>query len=196
MSFDQYVFNQGIVLKGKQVDSDVIKEYKNVLPAKILELWEEFGFSGLSDGMFWLTNPKDYKYFHNDWKKVNDILSLDDQTEYLVARSAFGDLLFYVSQSDGKSYFSMLDIHYNEYEIFGSKNLDFFFEKVLDDETFAEDYLAEPLFRKCLEKLGPLGAEECYGFSPIPALGGDKSIDYANKVNLREYLSICAQAQA
>ena len=195
MCFEQYIFNQGEVVKGEDVAPSLFEKYRTVLPDRILVLWQIYGFSGVSDGLLWLTDPEDFARYRDDWEGANDILALGDQKTYLVARSAFGDLLFYIIKDDGNHYFSLLDVHDNKYTVLGDSDLDFFFDVLLDDETFAERCFAEALFKQCLEKLGPLAPDECYGFSPVPALGGDKAIAYADKVKMKEYLSLCAQTQ-
>lgn len=194
MSFKQYIFNQGKKLEGEQVEDTVFRKYESILPKRVLSMWKEGGFSGFSNGLIWLTNPDLYNNFRDEWRKANDILSLDNKKVYIVARSSFGDLLFYVIEDDGDNYFAILDIIYNKYEVLGDSELDFFFDILLDDKSFVEYHFSEKLFNQCLEKLGLLEEDECYGFSPLPALGGDKSVEYAQKVKLKEYLSICAQS--
>ncbi len=195
MKFEQYIFNQGAVINNRKCSTTNYEKFKSVLPIEILELWNTFGFSGISNGLFTLTNPDDYKYFKNEWESVNNVLALKDQEEYLVGRSAFGDLLFYVIKENGKQYFSMLNVLYNKYEVISTSRINKFFERSLNDKTFVEFYFSENLFNECLQKLGPLEFDECYGFVPLPVLGGDKSLEYAQKVKMNEYLIICAQSQ-
>lgn len=194
MNFTQYIFNQGDVIHPTPVDDATIEKYQDILPPQCIELWRTYGFSGISNGLIWLVDPDSYEPIREDWEQANDLLTVEGNKYYLIGRTAFGDLIFYVSKS-GDGYFSMVDVSYNDYQVLSSQNLSFFFNILLDDESFVEMKFLELLFKACHTKLGTLAPDECYGFAPIPVLGGDKHIDYASKVKMQEYLSICAQSQ-
>jgi hypothetical protein len=36
--------------------------YRGVMPDKLLECWQDVGWSGFADGLFWLVNPADYDH--------------------------------------------------------------------------------------------------------------------------------------
>jgi len=195
MQYNQYIFTQGEIINKKEVSPEYIEKYKGILPDLFLGLWEEFGFSGISNGLITLVDPADFDLYAEEWRAVNDILALDDQKLTLVAKSAFGDLMFWVETDEGKSYFSIIDILYNKYQVISTADTAKFFRRSLNDDSFVEIYFSQKLFEECYEKLGALADDECYGFAPLPVLGGDKTIEYVQKVKMTEYLSICAQSQ-
>lgn len=191
---EQYIFNQGEIVHHEKASAELIEKYTTILPASVIEIWKEYGFSGLSNGLFWLMNPDEHTDVIDEWRKVNEVMELPDQDIYLFARSAFGNLLFFIKKHNGDQYFSVLDVLYNEYNI-PVKTPNFFIDVILDDDSFVEMYFKKELFDLCLEKLGPLSKNEVYGFNPLPVLGGDAALEYAEKMPLREYVMICAQSQ-
>ncbi|MDC7232903.1 MAG: DUF1851 domain-containing protein, partial [Spirochaetales bacterium] len=98
-------------------------------------------------------------------------------------------------EETGEIHVSVYNILYNKYEIIGDEEIDFLFDILFNDKTFVESFFSESLFNECYEKLGALSEDEVYGFVHLPVLGGDKTLEYAQKVKLNEYLSICAQSQ-
>ncbi|WP_347219113.1 T6SS immunity protein Tdi1 domain-containing protein, partial [Chryseobacterium sp.] len=92
------------------------------------------------------------------------------------------------------SYLAVLDILYNQYEILVVEDFDFFWNVLLKDKGFLNKFFDYQIFNESIEKYSPLAEGECYGFVPLPALGGAKDVKYAEKVKLQEYLSICSQA--
>ncbi|MBN9292842.1 MAG: DUF1851 domain-containing protein [Flavobacteriia bacterium] len=191
---EQYIFNQGEIIDYISVSDEIITKYSKIFPDSLIEIWKKYGFSGLSDGLIWLTNPDEYTEIIEEWKKVNNIIELPDQDIYLIARGAFGNLLFFVKKHDGDAYFSVFDVLYNEYNI-PVKTPDFFIDVILDDDSFVEMYFRKELFDLCLNKFGKLNKNEVYGFNPLPVLGGDASLEYAEKMPFWEYEILCAQSQ-
>jgi hypothetical protein len=56
-----------------------------------------------------------------------------------------------------------------------------------------KDHHDKPLFERALKKLGPLAADEMYGFEPTLALGGKADLKNLHKVKAVEHLVILAQ---
>jgi len=174
-----------------EIDNSIISQYKDILPEELIALWEKYGFFQIDNGLLWFVNPNDYKEVIEEWKNVNEMLTFDDSEYSVIARTAFGCLLIWVGDGDN-SYLARLNIITNEWSA-PATNMDFFFNVLLLDWTYKEDDLDEILFKECYENLGLLAPDECYGFVPLPALGGAKDVKFAEKVKLNEYLSICAQ---
>jgi hypothetical protein len=61
------------------------------------------------------------------------------------------------------------------------------------NNNFKKNILMEDLFKYADKTLGKLSSDECYGFAPLPALGGAIKKEYLVKVKMREYLAIMAQ---
>lgn len=81
-----------------------------------------------------LRSQWNYILCEKDWLKANEVLSLTDQKEYLVARSAFGDLMFFVVKEDEKPYFALLNVLNNDYQVISTADIAKFFRRSLNDE--------------------------------------------------------------
>lgn len=69
----------------------------------------------------------------------------------------------------------------------------FFFEDLLD-EKYAERCFHVNLYRDATKALGQLDEAECFGFIPLPALGGPIDLAHLQKVKYKEYLHIAIQS--
>lgn len=156
-------------------------------------LWDAYGLASYGDGIFWTVNPQKYEWVIEELKEVNELFLIKGKKFYVFGRNSFGDIFFLIESKERNSigFFSIL---YNDYSIMGDDDFDFFFNFTLNEPLTFKRELSQELFNQCKEKLGSLKSDECYGFSPLPALGGDKDIKHAEKVKLKEYLSICAQS--
>jgi hypothetical protein len=64
-----------------------------------------------------------------------------------------------------------------------------FFAASFTSDYDRSDASKKPLFRRALAKLGPLRADEMYGFEPAIALGGAPVLENIRKVRLGEHLT-------
>jgi hypothetical protein len=88
--------------------------------------------------------------------------------------------------------FRWVNVHTGNFADY-SPNVDVFFD-VMTEKSYRKTFLLEPMFKKARRRLGGLAADECFGFAPLPALGGAIEEEYAVKVKMREYLALAAQA--
>ncbi len=153
------------------------------VPALLAEEWRCCGFGAHKDGLLWTLPPDDPVLDPADWPEL-------DPDCVQVLRSAFGNV--WVWQ---RGEFAVLLVHAGQLTPF-TADPDILFESSLVEEHFRKYVLMEPLFKKARKKLGPIAADECYGFAPTPALGGDMSAEYLVKVKIREYLAMLAQLRA
>lgn len=184
-SYDQKIITYS------DISSSTISQYKDVIPKELIFLWEKYGLFHIDNGLLWFVNPNDYVNIFEEWAEVNEMLTLEDRKYHVIARTAFGCLLILVNNGID-SYLAQLNTLTNEWSV-SANNMSFFFNVLLLDYTYKEDDLDEILFKECYKDLGLLKPDECYGFVPLPALGGAKDVKLAEKVKLREYLSICSQ---
>jgi hypothetical protein len=171
------------ILPGEKPDSNTIGEFKLLLPEYLILIWEEFGFFSTEDRLIFLTNPKDFKFLHE-----NKILSTD---QIVFARTSFGDL--FIWDKDFK-------IHYmvNEGVLFGnrtegSQDIEIFFEISLNRYEYLDKVLYRKQHKSSIKKLGDLESDECFAFVPAFALGGSPSTSEIEKVKLREHLLFLSQ---
>jgi hypothetical protein len=150
------------------------------VPPELADEWRNFGFGPYGDGLVWMTPPGKPILDRRDW----DFL---DGTGIDVLRTAFGNVCVWQGEQ-----FLLLNLHTGKVGRFPA-NPRIVFDFTLVGADFRKDVLMEPLFLKAQAKLGKIDADECYGFAPLPALGGAISAKYLIKTKLREYVSLASQ---
>ncbi|WP_146646772.1 T6SS immunity protein Tdi1 domain-containing protein [Labilithrix luteola] len=147
------------------------------VPPEIAAEWNSFGFGAYGGGLVWFTPPDKPVLQRRDW----DFL---DGTGIEILRTAFGNVCVW---QGGK--FLWLNVHTGKVGTFPPiPRIMFGFTLCVGD--FRKNVLMEPLFRKAKKKLGELGADEVYGFAPLPALGGAIAEEYLIKTDAREYVAL------
>lgn len=66
-------------------------------------------------------------------------------------------------------------------------------QKKWNPNDFQNDYFDVILYQKAIKNYGNLNYQQCFGFTPLLALGGTKNVANLEKVSILEYLSILAQ---
>ena len=74
----------------REVPTSSIERYKGKLPNQLLEYWDEHGWCGYGDGIFWIVNPQEYEGVVASW--IGGTKFEERDAYHLIARSAFGDL--------------------------------------------------------------------------------------------------------
>lgn len=179
-----------------EADQETMNLYKNRLPDRLLGYWNEYGFSGFGEGLFWMVNPNEYQEILEKWLQKTPLWGRENF--YTVARTAFGEL--YVFGDNSNSY-TIINPHMNNIipSDFNNssfdkenqeKNIGSFFMFMNKSSLDFEDIKGAELFKRCLKKYGPLNNDEMYTFSPALALGGSVDIKNVKKVKILEQLSM------
>jgi hypothetical protein len=171
-----------VQLQCRSVPKEVLDLYRGQLPEPLIEFWVEEGWCGYSDGLFWLVNPLDFDDILKDW------LGAHFETAIALARTAFGDVLFWF---DEKVYY--LDVLYGRVTLTVPKHIEILFEYVLCKDSYLDDVIGRKVFQEALPNLGIPAYDECYAFVPALALGGSYAAENLKKVKLREHLAILRQ---
>lgn len=100
---DQY-FNEFLnyggftpIAESTSVDKETYEGFQNKLPSRLLKYWKEYGFTGFSDGLFWIVNPNNYQDTLNKWLQKTPLA--ERESYYVIARSAFGELYIWGDKS-------------------------------------------------------------------------------------------------
>ncbi|AQS36048.1 hypothetical protein Sps_00856 [Shewanella psychrophila] len=192
----------GPAIKSKQPTVEALNFFESKLPAHLSEYWQEYGFCGWGKGIFWTVNPDDYKDILTQWLSGTSFeqRELDGIDKYyVIGRSAFGRLFIW-GETSGQSIkidtnFGMLlpaDETKKLKERGQERTIDLFFAVKTKDDMEEEDLDENPLFDRAMAKLGPLEADEMYGFVPALALGGAPQLENLQKVKVIEHLSFLA----
>ncbi|HWV16509.1 MAG TPA: GAD-like domain-containing protein, partial [Cellvibrio sp.] len=172
------------------VTKNVLSKYKGILPNRLLEYWQEYGFCGFKNGLFWIVNPEEYTESINTWLKDTEVQNYDDF--HVIARTGFGSLLLWGKRT-GQSW--RIDI--NDAQIFFKRSdekrikkegentsLMGFFGVISPENINLEDVDTDaPLFEQAVNKFGPLNPDEMFTFEPALFLGGEQTLKTVNKVN-------------
>ena len=179
--FEQFHLLHDPPIKCRVASQEIVEKYKGILPEQLIAEWQEEGWCGFAQGLLWLVNPDDLQEPLAEW------LEAKSSGAHAFVRTAFGDVIFW---TDHGIFF--LDVnHETVFEM--TQNIEIVFHFGLCDEDYLDNAIGRKLFREALRRLGPLEADECYGFVPAIPLGGPGTVETLQKVKLREYLSILAQ---
>ncbi|MBN3495699.1 GAD-like domain-containing protein [Vibrio neptunius] len=177
--------------------SEQIERYRGILPDRLLEYWQQMGFSGFQDGLFWITNPAEFEDVLESFLKDTEFADYDDY--HVIARNAYGDLYLW-GERTGESLEILPALNWiiigegDENQISqGSENAvigRFFGFQEVDDVDMDTESI--PLFPSVLKTYGPVGKDEVMVFTPYLFMGGKKSVDAMAKKNLQVFLHIMA----
>lgn len=182
----------------RDVPPEKIERFRGKLPDKLLEYWQEYGWCGYAKGLFWTVDPDEWEDELDAW--IGDTEFMERDTYYVIARTAFGELILWGEQS-GQSLkvvtlYGMVFPKFNQ-EAFvrrGANNaLQLFFGCTSRNSYDTNDEDEKPLFERALVKLGLLDHNTMYGFVPALALGGAASLDHLQKLDAHVYLDFLSQ---
>lgn len=59
----------GPAIKSRLPTTEILDNFENKLPSRLLEYWQEYGFCGWGEGSFWTVNPSEYEEVLKLWIK-------------------------------------------------------------------------------------------------------------------------------
>lgn len=196
--FEVFIDEFGEATHRVEVPAASVEKWRGKLPDQLLKYWKEEGWCGYANGLFWTVNPDDYEDIVDEWLEDNPLEQLD--AFHVIARTAFGDLYLWGEQTGSSADVSCCihvitalskdlkrkldDPNFYARTFFSNKSLD---HCDLNDES------GQPLFNRALAKLGPLAADEMYGFEPAIVLGGKMQLENLAKLKLDVHLTILRQ---
>lgn len=188
----------GPAVHSKSVTPEQIAKFKNKLPDQLLSYWRQYGWSGYGNGLFWLVDPDEYEPALEAW--IGDTPFMEKDAYYVIARSAFGDMFLWGTKSGRsltiKSAWGMLFPKDDTVEVAGGgadRLVQTFMISMSKQRLDQKDHLDKPLFERAVRTLGPLAADEMFGFEPALAVGGQADLKNLRKVKAVEHLVILAQ---
>ena len=199
--FTEFLEDEGFApgLDCQPVNGGTLNHYRGKLPNRLLGYWEEFGFCGYGEGLFWTVNPAHYEETLELWLKNTSLWGQENY--YVIAKTAFGRLYVWRDKSGWASKITPHEhtilprdipstpISREERERF----IGIFISGMNKKSADSYDKDEKLLFKKALKKLGKLEHDEMYAFVPALALGGVADVKNLKKVKLQEQLSILAQ---
>jgi hypothetical protein len=175
----------------QEVPASSMERYRGKLPNQLLEYWDEHGWSGYAEGIFWIVNPQEYEGVVASWLEGTKLEK--DDTYHLIARGAFGDLYLWGEKTGASlKITSVLSRYTTHTSIYTGKEMDKGLRSfILSRNVGSNDY--GDLFKPAKKKLGTLRHDEMYGFVPALVFGGPDTLDHLEKVKAVEHLTLLSQ---
>lgn len=199
--FQLFIDEFGEAVHRQNVPVSSIEKWRGKLPNQLLAYWQDEGWCGYAEGLFWTVNPDDYEDLVDEWLNDSPLEQID--AFHVIARSAFGNLYLW-GQKTGASVTVCCSVH--SIICLGSNlkrkldDPDFyartFFSNKSPEDCDLDDEFATPLFKRAVAKLGRLAPDEMYGFEPAVVLGGKMQLENLARVNLDVHLTILRQFAA
>lgn len=171
--FDDFLQKYPPVGPLKKPSEEVLNQFRNRLPAGLLDFWQAYGFGNYGNGLLKVVDPNDYADNLYAW------LGGENPARIPIMLTGFGNILYYRKLTDSASDVALLDIHHRRTDVcaysFGE------FVQLLTDDEAAESLLDKALFGQALAKCGLLADNEVFFFVPALALGGSESVASVDK---------------
>ena len=171
--------------------------YESTLPKCLLSYWREFGWCSFCNGLVWIVDPGLFRDLIGSW--LGDTPEFAETDYYVFARSAFGSMYAYRPETGDVIRVGTAHRLIVAKRTLGRPRTDkerviqsfFASAQPADFDVVGEDNV--PLFSRALDSLGPLTAEEVYGFEPLLVLGGSALVSNLKRLRLDVHLEIMRQ---
>ncbi|UTC66568.1 MULTISPECIES: GAD-like domain-containing protein [unclassified Treponema] len=186
-------------IKYSDVPNELITKYTGLLPEPILEVWRRTGFGIYEHGFVQFVNP-------DEWDFAFDYIDNIYDKSIVIGITALGDLLLWDIKNKNKlngDHIKIIFINDCDDDVVGGKDpafwLGYDFDINMEDEAHEDfEYNVKEFRSKNYQKikrvLPPLKYGECYGYTPIPALGGKKTYKTLKIVDAKTYVDMIGQA--
>jgi len=164
-------------IKYSDVDEKTINQYENQLPQEIIDLWKNYGYGTFYNGYLKTINP-------NEYKELIESSYWQGNVSIPIFATAFGDIITW----EKNQFLGIIKYRYGENDVI-SDGFDFFFEDLQAGE-FDKNHFTISKYNEAIDKYGKLEHDECFGYTPILAMGGNESVENLKKVKIKEYIAI------
>ena len=173
--------------KKQAVDDVFIAKYADLSYPELTALWQEVGLGSYCDGMLKIINPSDYQ------DVLNSCYVMDYDKLFLPFMcTVFGDVFAYVENSKLNNYIVYLNVRYGTYLILPD-NLVLLLNKIIFNKSILKGWFDLENYPAMQEVIGTPDYDECFGYSPLLAMGGSESIDNVRIVKTLPYIDISTQ---
>lgn len=196
--FEVFIEEFGEATHRVEVPSASIEKWRDKLPDQLLKYWNNEGWGSYANGLFWIVNPDDYEDLVNEWIEDTSLEQID--AFHVVGRTAFGNLYVCGERSGVNMTISCplnaIFVLPKDLKPKSKEDQDWSVKSFIGlsiSECDLKDESGVPLFEQALAKLGPLAADEVYGFEPAIVLGGKMRLENLAKLKLDVHLTILRQ---
>lgn len=193
-----FLRNMGDYIKHSDVSDKLIQKYTGILPEPILEVWRRTGFGIYEHGFIQFVDPE-------EWDFVFEYIDLINDPAIVFAITALGDLLIWEGMGLGGqgNHVNLVFVNDCDDHVIGGTDPAFWLgidfnvnrpeEEDEDFDYYMKVYRAQN-YHKVKATLPPLKYGQCYGYAPLPALGGKKSWKSLQVVDAKTYVDMIGQA--
>lgn len=192
--FARFMQDSGEAIYRTRIPESTIANWSNKLPPVLLDIWRQEGWAGYSNGRLWTVNPGDYEQIKDAWLAGTPLPLLDKF--HVFARTAFGDL-YLCGEKAGpcvtvscfvNQVMAFRQISKGKPPHHHDSRIRAIFACHDPEDSDCTDTLDKPLFDRAMNKYGPLGPDEMYGFESPLVLGGRPTLTNLRRVKLAPYL--------
>ncbi len=175
-----------------EADEAALERMRFHVPQRLIDLWREFGFSVYQNGLMTIVNPMDWKSVTNEWIVGTELFDLD--TFIPIFKGAYGDFrLFGIQNGYAATLMPAMGAFVGSREK-PSYSVEASIRGEFGKEHSEYDFHAKSCsFENACKKLGPLKANEMYGFVPALPLSGEPQLKNLQKLDAFAHLSILRQ---
>ena len=187
---------------GHGVGEEHVERFSGVLPESVLYVWRRFGFDGFADGRFWITDPLVWAPVVDAWVE-GTALPFPDQKWWCLNRTAMGDMQLWGEISGpaldvdpilGTLWPSAGDAADMDNFVMRERMGCLTFTSPLKD-SFEDEVSGRLVVDEAIERLGPVGEGQVYGFTPAYCFTGRMEARLLGVEDAIAHLVFLAQAQ-
>ena len=187
---------------GHGVGEEHVARFSGVLPESVLYVWRRFGFDGFGDGRFWITDPLVWAPVVDAWVE-GTALPFPDQKWWCLNRTAMGDMQLWGEISGpaldvdpilGTLWPSAGDAADMDNFVMRERMGCLTFTSPLKD-SFEDEVSGRLVVDEAVERLGPVGEGQVYGFTPAYCFTGRMEARLLGVEDAIAHLVFLAQAQ-
>lgn len=179
--FEPFLTQCGPLQHKKEFNQNSLDQLKDLLPHDLLTLLSQ-GEGNYMNGYLWIVDPLHYQ------DTLEEVYTPVEHPSICFARDAFGGL--YIWEGESIVY---INVRHGNSTVIGRK-IGVFFNKIITDWEYLSEELHLENFYPAKETLGDLSFDECYGYVPLPGLGGSEKVENLQKVKIKEHISLISQS--
>ena len=181
--------SQNMKCERQVADDAFLAKYADIAPKELITLWQEVGFGTFYNGLFRLLPLEEFIFWDDAY--IGESGQIKPQIPFMI--TAFGDIFVWVYDTClNESYVAYINIRKGTWKI-GASNIKILFNVRILSNTCIKMFDLE-MFPALVSKLGRLAEDECYGYIPALALGGDNDIDKVERVKYVPYIDLICQS--
>lgn len=181
--------SQNMKCERQVADDAFLAKYADIAPKELITLWQEVGFGTFYNGLFRLLPLEEFIFWDDAY--IGESGQIKPQIPFMI--TAFGDIFVWVYDTClNESYVAYINIRKGTWKI-GASNIKILFNVRILSNTCIKMFDLE-MFPALVSKLGRLAEDECYGYVPALALGGDNDIDKVERVKYVPYIDLICQS--